>query len=659
MKLKQKLLYSFLGLGLVPALLVSLISLYLASNALEEQAYNQLTSIRAIKQNQITTYFAERQSDLQVLAKSVERMANAQSHSDLSEFAEQNHDYFQYFIQSYDYYDFFLIDQQGEVFYTVTKEADYQTNLRNGPYAFSGLGNLYRHVLATNRYHVADFAPYAPSNDEPAAFIAMPVMVEGKTLVVALQLSIDKINRIMQQRDGMGETGETYLVGPDMLMRSDSYLDPIGHSVIASFAGSVKENGVQTEAVKAALAGETAAKIIIDYNGNPVLSAYTPLDIDGIRWVLLAEIDEAEAFAPIIALEIAMGLVALLTLGVVALITYVVAKSILTPIGGEPDEMQDISKRIASGDLLVEFTTKRKSVGVYGAMKHMTQMLSDTISSIIRASGELSVAAAQTSATSEQANVSLQQQKDNIASVASAMQEMTHTIHDVAENANSVATLTTNAQTMALDANKSVDDTLTVISELQQEVTRAEQVIGQMEKQSQGIGSVLEVIQGIAEQTNLLALNAAIEAARAGEQGRGFAVVADEVRQLAQRTQQSTSHIEEMIGQLRKESASAVTVMQHSSECAERTVTSAHQTLSRISQSVEEISHISERAEQIATAAVQQTQAAEEISQSLESINNAAAQNAVGAEQTASASVQMSGLATELEQITRQFKVAR
>lgn len=116
--------------------------------------------------------------------------------------------------------------------------------------------------------------PNAPSNDEPAAFIAQPVIHEGGVeLILALQLSLESINNIMQQRAGMGQTGETYLVGQDKLMRSDSFLDPKGHSVNASFAGTVEDNGCDTEAAQMVLNGETGAKIITDYNGNPVLSA--------------------------------------------------------------------------------------------------------------------------------------------------------------------------------------------------------------------------------------------------------------------------------------------------------------------------------------------------------------------------------------------------
>lgn len=209
-------------------------------------------------------------------------------------------DFFTQYNEQYGYYDLFLLNPDGYCFYTVCHEADYETNLLTGAYKDSNLGDLTRQVLQTKSFGFADFRPYAPSNGAPAAFIAQPVLENGEVQVlVALQLPLDRVNAIMGIRAGMGETGETYLVGPDNLMRSDSFLDPEGHSVIASFAGTVEANGVDSEASLDALAGNEGSKIITDYNGNLVLSAYAPLNIFGEKWALLAEIDKAEAFAPV------------------------------------------------------------------------------------------------------------------------------------------------------------------------------------------------------------------------------------------------------------------------------------------------------------------------------------------------------------------------
>ncbi|MCK5680030.1 cache domain-containing protein, partial [bacterium] len=244
---------------------------------------------------------------------------------------EQGKEFYAKYIEKYGYYDLFLIDSSGYVFYTVTKEADYQTNMVAGKYASSNLGELTRTVLKTKQYGVVDFKPYAPSNGTPAAFIAQPVVDSHDNeleMIIAMQLPLEGINHIMQLREGLGDTGEAYLVGPDKLMRSDSFLDKDGHSVTASFAGTVEQNGVDTEASRRALNGESGAQVIMDYNGNPVLSAYTPVQVGSFTWALLAEIDEAEVQAPIKSIIMSITLIACVIAVLVALLAFLVARQI-------------------------------------------------------------------------------------------------------------------------------------------------------------------------------------------------------------------------------------------------------------------------------------------------------------------------------------------
>lgn len=297
---KILLVIAFLVVGIIPLAIIGTVSLKILNDTLVRQTMNQLLTVRESRKRQIEKYFADRKADMGVLVDIVGILRkDSQQDQELEAWGNDLIPFSKNYIEEYNYYDFFLIRPDGYCFYSVTYEADYQTNLVNGPYANSGLGNLVKQVLQTKQFGFADFEPYPPSNNIPAAFVAQPLIQNNEVeLIVALQLSLDSINQIMQQREGLGATGETYLVGPDKLMRSDSFLDPEYHSVAASFANPT-QGKVDTEAVHNALAGNTGERIVVDYNGNPVISAYTPIEVGDTTWVLLAEIDEAEAFMPV------------------------------------------------------------------------------------------------------------------------------------------------------------------------------------------------------------------------------------------------------------------------------------------------------------------------------------------------------------------------
>lgn len=251
----------------------------------------------------------------------------------------------------------------------------------------------------------------------------------------------------------------------------------------------------------------------------------------------------------------------------------------------------------------------------------------------------------------------INEQQQEINHVASATNQMTLTVQDVAENASQAASAAKSAGEEAERGDELVARTLTSINQLAQEVTNAREVIQRVDSDSKEIGSVLDVIKGIAEQTNLLALNAAIEAARAGEQGRGFAVVADEVRTLAQRTQQSTQEIQNMIERLQSGAAEAVTVMEEGTSRAQANVEEASKAGESLRTIKEAITLISDMNIQIATNTRQQTSVAEEINANLNNITEVFAKSGQSAEESSRTSGDIQRIAGQLKELVSGYGV--
>ncbi|MEO0443870.1 MAG: methyl-accepting chemotaxis protein [Pseudomonadota bacterium] len=246
------------------------------------------------------------------------------------------HNNFRSFLERFGFYDIFLIEpENGVIVYSVFKELDFGTSLINGPYADTNFAQAFREAaqLPAGEYVLKDFAPYRPSYDAPASFIAAPVYDGEKMLgVLVYQMPLEVINEIMTQRNGMGKTGESYLVGPDLLMRSDSYLDPEKHSVSASFKNP-ETGSVKTKATERAFNGEAATDIITDYTGKPVLSAFSTLEIgSGIQWAILAEKDQSEAFAGVTALQNMLIFIAAIGIALIVGFAWYISRLLSAPI---------------------------------------------------------------------------------------------------------------------------------------------------------------------------------------------------------------------------------------------------------------------------------------------------------------------------------------
>jgi len=318
-----------------------------------------------------------------------------------------------------------------------------------------------------------------------------------------------------------------------------------------------------------------------------------------------------------------------------------------------------VAQQIAAGDLTGKVEVRRRDeIGqLMQAMQQMGAGLSGIVSGLQAGIEQLATSAHSLSAVTEQTNLEVSSQKEETEQVATAMNQMTATVHDVARNAEEAAQAAQTADDKVDSGQQVVRQSMQRIEQLADSASSASLSIESLSAEIQNIGTVLGVIKSVAEQTNLLALNAAIEAARAGEQGRGFAVVADEVRALAKRTQQSTEEIERLVSALRTAAQASVHQIQSSGELVKLAVSDALQTESALGSIAAAVSLIQQMNQQIAAAAEEQSSVAEEINRSVTSIRASADQSALAMQGNAASSIELAQLGMELKGMVGHFRI--
>ncbi len=589
------------------------------------------------------------------------------------------------YLEKFGYHDIFFVDaESGAVVYSVSKKLDYATSLKEGPYADTNLGEAFRraNALPAGEFAFVDFRPSLPSYGAAASYIGTPIFDgENKLGVLLFQMPVDRIQAIMAPREGLGETGEAILIGPDSQMRSDSYLKPETHSLSASLR-SPSTGSVKNDAVKASLAGKTGTEIVTDYRQKEALTAYGPVEVLGARWAISAKMDTSEAFHAIdeinsVASSASAGLFWTgLTVGLASLVgilalAWFLSRTITEPLqrivrhlGHISKENADLTRRlpIESEDELGELAQGFNAFfeRIQGILKQVTQTSTQLESASTRLTSTattLSSGAAQTgqqsataSAAAEEMSLSMknmtttsEQMSSNIRSVATATEQMTETISEIAKNAEQSANVADRAAQLAEISNEKV---------------------GGLGESANEIGKVIGVIQDIAEQTNLLALNATIEAARAGEAGKGFAVVASEVKELANQSAGAANEIRSKIEGIQSSATEAVSAIQEITSV----ITDVNEVARTIAAAVEEQSittrDISENVSQTASAAdvvtasvSETTIASQEITENIAGVDRGAKQTADSAAETQSAGSEVSRLAEELGTLVGQFRV--
>ena len=699
MKISRKLPLIMIGLTALNVFAVTAVQEYLMYNATLENSEKELLSYQASKKGELENYLATIDNDIILMSTSdytkaalrdfnegwqalqgtgtqtlqnlyidsnpnplgqKEKLDAAQDGSLYSMVHAKYHPWMRKFLQLGGYYDVFLFNPEGDLIYTVFKERDYATNMLTGEWKDTDLANAFRSGAEAQAGQISffDFKQYAPSNNAPASFISMPVRDDNGTLlgVLAFQMPAGKINDIVTKTESLGETSAAYLVGQDLLMRTN-------HRLVE---GEVMlKDKVEEEAVTLALKDETGTLTALDqHTKENSIMTYTPVSFHDTKWAMVTEISQKEVLAhfdEIHKISVACSLSILFLIG---LISMWYSRRLTKPI----KDMVDAMKVLADGNNAVsvpslerhdEIGDMAKAVQVFKenamemermegeAVKNkakaeddrrntMNRLADDfdkrtstVIMSLTSASHQMQQTAERMTDASERTSeissavaAAATEADANVQTVAAAAEELSASTREIAQQINTVATMANNASMEAESTSKEVKN---------------------LQEMAVSIGAVVGAIKEIAEQTNLLALNATIEAARAGEAGKGFAVVADEVKKLANETAQKTEEIDERVTAIQKAINSSVAAM----DKIIRNVKSIDEATTSVTAAVEEQNAATGEIGRNVSEASSGTQ---QVSENIVSVQEKAYETGEASKTVLEAAGELSRLSTELQQ---------
>ncbi len=657
--------------ALFSIVIVTAIVFHYSGKSLKKEAFDRLYAVNQIKKKQIIRYLKEKKDDLKILSGSRNAMEafellqsyhfaseNAGRQGTVGRFDIDSKEYnvinkkidpfFREYGDVYGYDNIFLICKaHGHIMYTLSKAADLGTNLKTGPYNGSGMADVWKKVRENKDTVIGDIEIYEPTG-KASLFIGIPVIDQNKNMygILCVLINSKKISKIMHEITGMGETEDTHLIGAeDRLIRSDSRFE----------SSSILKKDIKLDDSK------TDTEEALNYNKSEVLRSKSRMGLQkklgtDFDWIILSEITEKEAYASIRNLRnIILRVGGILSL-VSCIAGYFLAWYIVMPL----KQFSEKVVAMAEGDLTITIShgTRSDEVGrLMNAFYYTLSTIRNQIQQIMDGTNTIATSISQISTTATQLAASASETSSSVNEITTTVEEVRQTAQISNEKAGYVAQSAEKAAQISEAGRKATEDAITGMNHIKEEMEYIAESIIELSGQTQSIGEIISAVNDLADQSNLLSVNASIEAAKAGEHGKGFAVVAQEVKSLADQSKEATNQVKTILNDIQRATGAAVMATERGTKAVEVGVELSALSGDSIAQLSDSVTEASQAAIQITASSQEQLVGMDQLARAMQSIKDASTQNVDSARQLESAAKKLEDLGQGLKQLASMYNV--